>query len=242
MEPRSQMTAKTLLEIKEHLGHCQSLLEHLTGKHAGVMDGFASLSQILQSSYAAGEGLISDDIHKIIQAVEFAAESHRGQVRKNAAGPPYIIHLIGVANMLMLEGRVRDPDVIIAGLLHDSVEDTDTTFDDIRSAFGERVEGFVHEVTDDKLLDKAQRKELQILNAPKTSAGAAQIQLCDKYYNLCDIAQDPPPGWTQERIDGYVGWGQQVVYHLPWVNASLKHMLYDFFERYWQSKRPSSDL
>ncbi len=237
------MTAKTLLELKEHQSHCESLIGQLTENHSDVLATFTEFSEALLNSYASGEGFISDDIHLIIQAIEFAAESHQEQVRKNAGQTPYINHPLAVALFLLDEGAVRDRDIIIAALLHDTVEDTETTFEDIRLTFGERVEGFVHEVTDDRLLDQAKRKELQIVNAPKTSAGGAQIKLADKYLNLKDLAEDPPPEWEQERIDGYIGWAQQVVYHLPWVNASLKHLLYEFFEEYWQSKKtPPLDL
>lgn len=166
--------------------------------------------------------ILNQDLSAILDALLFAAEKHRFQKRKGPQAYPYIIHPIGVAHHLLTIGNVTDRDVLIAALLHDTVEDTNTTFEEISKAFGLRVESFVREVTDDKNLPKAERKRMQIVNAPHKSSEAAQIKLADKYFNLKDLATSPPINWTEERIDEYFRWAQQVVDNLPAVNAPLK--------------------
>lgn len=188
----------------------------------------------LLSIYQSGDGFIHRDISRIFEATQFAAKKHQGQLRINEVGAPYIIHPIGVARYLLQIGQVRDPDVIIAALLHDTVEDTDTTFEEIESLFGSRVCGFVAEVTDDKDLPKAERKRLQIERAPSKTAGAAEIKLADKLYNLTDLFNDPITGWPKERIDAYFVWAWDVVDNLPWVDAKLKSAVKLIHDRYWQ--------
>ncbi len=85
---------------------------------------------------------------------------------KGADGEPYINHPLEVANLLANVGKIEDYDVLIAAVLHDTIEDTDTTEEEIAEMFGETVCGYVAEVTDDKSLPKARRKELQIEHAP----------------------------------------------------------------------------
>ncbi len=189
--------------------------------HPGVQAQCESFIAELRSLLSQGE-ILEHEVARILNAMRFAAEKHEGQTRKSADHPPYIIHPIGVAHTLATLGQVRDPDVLIAGLLHDTVEDTNTTFEEIRALFGERVEGIVRELTDDKSLPKDERKRLQIVNAPHKSPEAAQIKLSDKLYNLTDLCNDPPADWSTERIDNYFRWAQQVVDALPEVNAPLK--------------------
>lgn len=177
--------------------------------------------------YGKGEGLTEHDLVRLFEAVEFAAQKHQFQTRKNPGKTPYIIHPIGVAHHLLTTGHVREADILIAALLHDTVEDTDTSFVEIRALFGEKVEGYVRELTDDKSLAKEERKALQIVHAPEKSAGAAQIKLADKWYNLHDMNNCAPEGWDQKRVDAYFAWAQQVVESLPWVNATLKKAVDD---------------
>ena len=157
----------------------------------------------------------------LLKATWFAAEKHSEQRRKNTAATPYINHPIEVAEHLQRVGGVSDESILIAALLHDTIEDTDTTESEIRDAFGETVLKLVLECTDDKRLEKAERKRLQIVNAPKKSPGAKQIKLADKTCNLLSILADPPSGWSVARQLEYFQWASQVVEGLTGVNNEL---------------------
>ena len=108
-----------------------------------------------------------------------------------------------MANILIQEGKVYDPIVILAALLHDTVEDTDTTFEEIEQEFGKDVRKVVEEVTDDKNLPRDKRKALQIKNAPGSSDRAKLVKLSDKLYNLRDLRKETPVGWTDQRVGEY---------------------------------------
>ena len=160
-------------------------------------------------------------MNKLLAAAHFAAEKHADQRRKNTGQSPYINHPIEVAEHLSRVGGVTDEEILIAALLHDTIEDTDTTEAEIREAFGDEVLSLVVECTDDKSLEKAERKRLQIVNAPKKSPGAKQIKIADKTCNLQSILDDPPDGWPLSRQLEYFQWASQVVAGLKGVNARL---------------------
>jgi len=161
------------------------------------------------------------EIAKILEAASFAAEKHKDQARKGS-GQPYVNHPLEVAKLLADVGGVVDADMIIAGLLHDTVEDTDTTFDELEEKFGSRATGFVRELTDDKSLPKAERKRLQVEHAPNMTFEAKQIKIADKISNISDVAENPPPHWSKERRRKYVDWGERVVAGLRGVNPKLE--------------------
>lgn len=223
-----------VLTLKNHFDLSRTQVAHFSKDHPAVLNQFDLFAQQLVTNYFEGKGFIESDLHHIIEAVSFAAKKHQYQVRKDPFQTPYIIHPIGVAHNLLTIGNVCDSDILIAALLHDTVEDTETSFDEIRVLFGQRVESFVREVTDDKSLEKAERKRLQIEHAPHKSAGAAQIKLADKLYNLKDLYNYPPSDWTRERIDEYFQWAFNVVNQLPWVNAPLKKAVDDVIDQYQQ--------
>jgi len=163
-----------------------------------------------------------NDLAKLLQAASFSARKHRYQKRKGNDGEPYINHPLEVANLLANVGRVEDFDVLIAAVLHDTVEDTETTEEEITELFGATVGGYVMEVTDDKTLAKEERKRKQIEHAPHLSAGAKQIKLGDKISNITDVMNNPPDGWSKERRLEYVVWGENVVAGLRGVNKDLE--------------------
>jgi guanosine-3',5'-bis(diphosphate) 3'-pyrophosphohydrolase len=101
--------------------------------------------------------------------------------------------------------------MIMAAILHDTVEDTATTLAEIAAAFGERVAGLVAEVTHDKALPEQTRKALQVAHAAHASRGARIIKLADKTSNLRALASSPPRGWNDQRRKDYVTWAKQVV-------------------------------
>jgi len=143
---------------------------------------------------------IKDELGLVLRAVQFAANKHKDQRRKDAKATPYINHPIALAEVLHTDGGVRDPVVIAAALLHDTIEDTETTYDELRGFFGEEVADTVVELTDTKFLGKEARKRLQIAKAGKSSAAAKQVKLADKICNLRDILASPPASWLSTGV------------------------------------------
>jgi len=166
---------------------------------------------------------MKNDLPKLLQAISFAAKKHSAQKRKGADGQPYVNHVLEVANILANVGKIEDYDVLIAAVLHDTIEDTNTTKEEITKLFGATVSGYVAEVTDDKLLPKATRKQLQIEHAPQISNGAKFIKLGDKISNIRDVTENPPDDWSDERRLEYINWGEKVIDGLRGVNANLEN-------------------
>ena len=162
-----------------------------------------------------------DNTSPLLDAALFAAQRHRDQRRKDAEATPYINHPLSVPRLLAVEGAVTDVDVLMAALLHDTIEDTETTADELRERFGERVASIVLEVTDDKGLPKSRRKELQVEHAHQKTAEGALVKIADKTCNLRDVANSPPAGWPIERRQEYFDWAMAVVEHLPAVPQQL---------------------
>jgi len=148
---------------------------------------------------------------KLADAYHFAAAKHVGQRRKGEAEEPYVNHLTEVADLVARASGGEDVEVIVAAVLHDAIEDTDTSFAEIADRFGARVAGLVAEVTDDKTLPKADRKRLQIEHAAHASPGAKIIKLADKTSNLRAMAFSPPKGWPASRRAEYLDWACRVV-------------------------------
>jgi len=163
----------------------------------------------------------------VLKAADFAARRHRGQTRKDEDRSPYINHPLRVAQLLSDVGEVHDMEVLAAALLHDTVEDTDTTPGDIADAFGQRVRDLVLEVSDEKHLSAGQRKQVQIDHAPTLSRGAVLIKLGDKTSNIRDIIDSPPRGWSLERRVRYLDWAEAVIDRCPPVNPALEALFWD---------------
>lgn len=162
---------------------------------------------------------------KILRAASFAAQKHGHQVRKNKFALPYITHPLRVAETLSVEGKVLDEVTLTAALLHDVVEDANVSIDEIASTFGYDVADVVKQVTDDKTLPKDERKRLQVKNASHKSERAKLVKLGDKLDNCRDLQQNPPIGWTRERIQGYFVWSRAVIAGLRGTNAVLENEL-----------------
>jgi guanosine-3',5'-bis(diphosphate) 3'-pyrophosphohydrolase len=174
----------------------------------------------------------------LMRATLFAAEKHRDQRRKDACKTPYINHPIMVANLLANVGRITNLETLQAGLLHDTIEDTDTTADELEEHFGVGVRSLVLEVTDDKSLEKAERKRLQIEHAPHLSPRAKTIKIADKIANLTDILNSPPATWPEKRMQQYVAWSRQVVAGCRGHNRSLE-VRYDELARLVGHRSPA---
>ena len=167
-----------------------------------------------------------------VKAVAFAADKHRAQRRKDVDASPYINHPISVANALANEGDVADIEVLSAAVLHDTIEDTNTTAEELRAIFGVRITAIVLDVTDDKSLDKHVRKQRQIEHAPHTSKEAKLVKLADKICNLRDILASPPADWSTERKRDYFDWAAKVVAGIRGVNPKLEAVFDELLGRH----------
>jgi (p)ppGpp synthase/HD superfamily hydrolase len=161
-------------------------------------------------------------VQRILAAARFAAEKHVQQKRKGALGEPYLNHLVEVADLVAASNEELDTELVMAAFLHDVIEDTSVTFQELENLFGRDVADLVAEVTDDKSLSKEMRKHLQVQNAHKKSERAQTLKLADKISNLRSILVSPPQGWNLERRQQYFEWARQVVVGLKAPNRFLK--------------------
>lgn len=161
-------------------------------------------------------------ISLILKALHFSAHKHQHQRRKNQEASPYINHLIAVADNLWKIGGVYDIPALVAGILHDTIEDTDTSPEELEAEFGAQIRSIVEEVTDDKSLPKQVRKQLQIEHAAEASLEARCVKLADKISNLQDLVESPPTNWSLQRRIEYVDWAEAVINKLRGTNARLE--------------------
>ncbi|HEY6400101.1 MAG TPA: HD domain-containing protein [Blastocatellia bacterium] len=166
----------------------------------------------------------------ILKALHFAAVKHRDQRRKDAEVSPYINHPIEVAELLARIGGVTDLVILQGAILHDTIEDTMTTPEELEETFGQEVRRVVEEVTDDKRLPKAERKRLQIEHAPHLSERAKQIKIADKISNTQAVIRTPPVDWPMERRREYLDWSENVVAGLRGCNQPLESYYYQVLE------------
>jgi guanosine-3',5'-bis(diphosphate) 3'-pyrophosphohydrolase len=153
----------------------------------------------------------SPEVSELLRALAFAARKHKDQRRKDVDSSPYINHLIAAASALATEAGVTDQVTLLAAILHDTVEDTETAPQELEREFGREIAGVVAEVTDDKSLPKHVRKELQISHAPAASSRAKAVKIADKICNVRDVTTAPAKGWSLERREEYVDWAVKVV-------------------------------
>ena len=158
----------------------------------------------------------------LLDAVEFAALKHRDQRRKDADASPYVNHPIGVAHLIAEVGGVTDLNALVAAVLHDTIEDTETTVDELDRRFGSQVRRIVEELTDDKTLEKSVRKELQVEHARSLSASAKLVKIADKIMNVRDVTDSPPADWGLARRVDYFDWAERVVVGCRGVNPHLE--------------------
>ena len=172
-----------------------------------------------------------DDLELLIKAIDFAAVKHRMQRRKDADASPYINHPIALARVLKIEAGISDNTVLCAAFLHDTIEDTQTTAEELADAFGPKIAAIVEEVTDDQQLPKAERKRLQIEHASHLSDEAKQVKLADKICNLRDMAHAPPSRWDLQRRKEYFDWAKAVVDRLRGAHPELERLFDEAFAR-----------
>jgi len=165
----------------------------------------------------------NNDLKLVIKALAFAADKHRNQRRKNVEASPYINHPISLADILCDEAQVNDINVLCAALLHDTVEDTEATAEELTTEFGQQISDIVMDVTDDKTIeDKQRRKQLQVEHAAHISDPAKLVKLADKISNLRDVANDPPAKWSLERRREYFDWAKRVIDQLRGAHPDLE--------------------
>ncbi|KAK2854277.1 hypothetical protein Q5P01_006938 [Channa striata] len=195
----------------------------------GLFRSRRSFVEVQKSADAVVISTMNSDAVVLLETVNFAADKHRNQRRKDPDGTPYINHPIGVARILANEGGITDINVLQAALLHDTVEDTDTSPAELEAKFGPTVARIVQEVTDDKSLSKQERKRQQVEHAPHCSREAKLVKLADKLYNLRDLNRCTPVGWTPQRVQEYFVWACEVVKGLKGTNPTLEEKLGELF-------------
>jgi guanosine-3',5'-bis(diphosphate) 3'-pyrophosphohydrolase len=178
--------------------------------------------EMLLSASSTTIGLSYTETRKVFQALAFAAHKHRDQRRKDVGASPYINHPIALADILVNEGGVTDHVVLCAAILNDTIEDTETTYEELVGAFGRDIADVVAEVTDDKTLEKSERKSLQIEHAAHASPRAKLVKLADKTCNLRDLTVTPPAEWSDKRRREYFNWAEQVVAGVRGTNVALE--------------------
>jgi len=174
---------------------------------------------------------MSSDLALVLRAAAFAAAKHRDQRRKDAEASPYINHPLALADILATEGGIDDAATIAAALLHDTLEDTATTSEELVAAFGAEIAAIVREVTDDKTLPKADRKRAQAEHAAHLSKKAQRVKLADKIANLRDVASAPPAGWPLERRREYFDWAKGVIDALRGADPRLEQVFDEAYRR-----------
>ncbi|XP_072201315.1 guanosine-3',5'-bis(diphosphate) 3'-pyrophosphohydrolase MESH1 [Excalfactoria chinensis] len=183
---------------------------------------------------------MASDAARLLEAADFAAWKHREQRRKDPEGTPYINHPIGVARILAHEAGVTDIVVLQAALLHDTVEDTDTTLPEIEQRFGAAVRRVVEELTDDKALPRAERKRLQVERAAGSSKSARLVKMADKLHNLRELRRATPTGWSEERVQEYFRWAAEVVEGLRGTSPPMEAALQQLLEERGVELRPGT--
>jgi len=163
-------------------------------------------------------------IRLVSEAADLAARRHNGMARKGRGNEPYINHLAEVANLLAASTDGADAELVAAGWLHDTIEDTATTREELAQNFSERVAALVVEVTDDMTLPKSERRRLQVVDAPKKSAGAKLVKIADKISNIrARTLREPTQDERADLID-YLAWAEQVVAGCRGGNAMLDRL------------------
>ncbi|MCE5316256.1 MAG: HD domain-containing protein [Parachlamydia sp.] len=201
---------------------CRSELQQRTSDNPKVMQMFDETVSLWHRCDREQKGQFK--LAVLLKAVAFAAAKHEGGTRKDAAATPYIVHPIGVARSLWEEGGIRSVNVLVAALLHDTLEDTDTTPEEIESLFGKRVRKTVEELSNDPNLSRDENKQRQVDHAPTMTLNAQLVKLADRLYNIRDL-RNPPPKWSQAQVRDYLGWGEKLLMVLKGTNSHLEELL-----------------
>ena len=215
-----------------HVEHCRKFVAMRCNHNPRVLE---ALDKALRSWTALS---IDSDfpLERLLFALEFAAEKHQNQTRKNPERTPYIIHPLGVTNITLELGGITDPNALIAALLHDTLEDTDTTPVEIEEKFGAQVLALVQDLTNTPGLAGDDVKKAQIKHAPSMHKYAKIVKLADRYYNICDLKDIV---WEKSRITNYVLWGAKLAQVLRGTNSALEQAIDNEITTHFQSHFPS---
>jgi guanosine-3',5'-bis(diphosphate) 3'-pyrophosphohydrolase len=175
------------------------------------------------------------DLKMLFKALSFAAHKHKDQRRRDVDASPYINHPISLADILCNEAQVTDVETICSALLHDTIEDTQTTAEELEQAFGKTICAIVMEVTDDKSLSKAARKQAQIDHAAHISEKSKLVKLADKISNLRDVLYNAPPDWDLDRRQQYFDWALCVIDQVRGTHPELEALFDEIY-----AKRPET--
>ena len=167
-------------------------------------------------------------MHLVVSANYFAAIAHKTQFRKNTERSPYILHPLQVQDLLSRAG-VTNPHILAAAVMHDVLEDTKVTADQMREQFGDEITNYVLECSDDKTKSKADRKITQLEHLSHISDGAALIKMADKYSNTCELMTDPPTNWSLKETRGYICWAFACVNKRRGINEYMDNVLRSSF-------------
>lgn len=222
LEPMSRDYAYAIIQAQDKLFHekhrvavtgheVSEIIEKLTQGNEKVKEEYTDLYTAIIKSWLHNKISIYDT-ESIFRVIPFAALKHSQQTRKDKDKTPYIIHPMGVARAIVEYGQEYDATVIQAALLHDTIEDTQTTFEEIEANFGVTIRRFVEEVTEDKKLTRPERKQWWIDTAAQKSPKASLIILADKTCNMLDART---VDWDQKRVDEYFTWCHKVITKLP---------------------------
>ena len=177
--------------------------------------------------------ILEADLKILLKALAFAAHKHKDQRRRDVDSSPYINHPISLADILCNEAHVTDIETICGALLHDTVEDTETTAEELEDVFGKAIRDIVMDVTDDETLPKAARKQAQIDHAAHISDKAKLVKLADKISNLRDVLYNAPADWSLERRQEYFDWACRVIDQVRGSHPGLEAMFDEIY-----TKRP----
>ncbi|HRQ04330.1 MAG TPA: HD domain-containing protein [Nitrosomonas halophila] len=168
--------------------------------------------------YTRGNTYVQDHFRR---AAKFAADKHKGQMRKDGK-TPYIAHPVQVASILNREAKVIDHVILLGALLHDTLEDTDTSFEELKAEFGPEVAKLVQEVTNDPNLSELDSKTAQI--AKQWSPRAIKLKIADKTANLRDLVNAPPVGMHKDKKIEYADHARKVIESMKEHPEALKRL------------------
>lgn len=171
------------------------------------------------------------DIQLLVDAYAFAADKHRSHKREDRHESPYINHLSELAHVLVTEAKIEDVTILAAAILHDTLEYTDTTVDELHTRFNSIITAIVEEVTDDKSLPETEQKRLRIMSTPTLSHAAKLVKLADLICNVGDVLDSPLPTWTNEECLEYIEWGKQLVDGLRGASPALEKRFDALYDR-----------